>query len=91
VARPLIAPTLQGFSGTVFAYGVTSSGKTHTVMGGEASNGEPRTVAVIDFGVCQALCIPASHNAGRRYKLGPTGQQQDSKPYNPVHPCPCRV
>ena len=34
VARPLVAPALVGISGTVFAYGVTSSGKTHTMMGG---------------------------------------------------------
>ena len=33
VARPFVIPALQGFNGTIFAYGVTSSGKTHTMMG----------------------------------------------------------
>ncbi|KAF5843767.1 P-loop containing nucleoside triphosphate hydrolase protein, partial [Dunaliella salina] len=46
VARPLVAPALQGISGTVFAYGVTSSGKTHTMMGGysEGHGAEPGIV-----------------------------------------------
>mmetsp|Transcript_8232 Transcript_8232/g.20399 ORF Transcript_8232/g.20399 Transcript_8232/m.20399 type:complete len:1198 (+) Transcript_8232:124-3717(+) len=46
VARPLVAPSLQGISGTVFAYGVTSSGKTHTMMGGysEEHGAEPGIV-----------------------------------------------
>ncbi|KAG1668941.1 hypothetical protein FOA52_000985 [Chlamydomonas sp. UWO 241] len=33
VAAHLIAPALDGVSGTIFAYGVTSSGKTHTMSG----------------------------------------------------------
>lgn len=34
VGRPFIFPALDGLNGTIFAYGVTSSGKTHTMMGG---------------------------------------------------------
>lgn len=43
IARPLVAPALSGISGTVFAYGVTSSGKTHTMLGGyvEGVGAEP--------------------------------------------------
>jgi kinesin family protein 5 len=32
-AKPIIESVLEGFNGTVFAYGQTSSGKTHTMMG----------------------------------------------------------
>lgn len=31
--KPYVLSTLEGFNGTIFAYGVTGSGKTHTVMG----------------------------------------------------------
>ena len=34
-ARPIIDSVLEGFNGTVFAYGQTSSGKTHTMFGPE--------------------------------------------------------
>jgi len=33
-ARPIVESVMQGFNGTVFAYGQTSSGKTFTMMGG---------------------------------------------------------
>jgi len=32
-ARPVIESVLEGFNGTVLAYGQTSSGKTYTMMG----------------------------------------------------------
>ena len=32
-ARPIIDSVIEGFNGTIFAYGQTSSGKTHTMMG----------------------------------------------------------
>jgi len=31
---------LEGFNGTVFAYGQTSSGKTYTMMGPDLDNNE---------------------------------------------------
>jgi len=33
VARPIVKDVLSGFNGTIFAYGQTSSGKTHTMEG----------------------------------------------------------
>ena len=33
LAKPLVEKSIEGFNGTVFAYGQTSSGKTHTLMG----------------------------------------------------------
>jgi hypothetical protein len=30
-AKPIIDSVLEGFNGTIFAYGQTSSGKTHTM------------------------------------------------------------
>ncbi|KAL0212827.1 hypothetical protein RCL1_006453 [Eukaryota sp. TZLM3-RCL] len=33
LVSPIVKQTLSGFHGTIFAYGMTSSGKTHTMMG----------------------------------------------------------
>lgn len=35
VARPIVDSALKGYSGTIFAYGPTNSGKTHTIRGGQ--------------------------------------------------------
>ncbi|KAK4046636.1 Kinesin-like protein kip2 [Microbotryomycetes sp. JL201] len=37
--RPIVRATMNGFNGTVFAYGQTASGKTHTMMGSETEPG----------------------------------------------------
>ncbi|OQR68726.1 hypothetical protein BIW11_12722 [Tropilaelaps mercedesae] len=39
VVGPIIDSVLDGYHGTVFAYGQTSSGKTHTMMGNDADPG----------------------------------------------------
>ncbi|KAG2440545.1 hypothetical protein HYH02_010129 [Chlamydomonas schloesseri] len=45
LALPLVGPALAGVNGTIFAYGVTSSGKTHTMMGTDPDPGVvPRIV-----------------------------------------------
>ncbi|XP_039455108.1 centromere-associated protein E isoform X5 [Oreochromis aureus] len=33
IAKPLVVSTVEGYNGTIFAYGQTSSGKTFTMMG----------------------------------------------------------
>ncbi|XP_047941732.1 kinesin-like protein KIN-7D, mitochondrial isoform X3 [Salvia hispanica] len=38
-ARPVVKSAMEGINGTVFAYGVTSSGKTHTMHGDHDSPG----------------------------------------------------
>ncbi|MFS7933292.1 putative plus-end-directed kinesin ATPase transcription factor C2H2 family [Helianthus anomalus] len=38
-ARPVVKTAMEGVNGTVFAYGVTSSGKTHTMHGDHLSPG----------------------------------------------------
>lgn len=38
-ARPVVKSAMEGINGTVFAYGVTSSGKTHTMHGDQKSPG----------------------------------------------------
>ncbi|CAI9769854.1 unnamed protein product [Fraxinus pennsylvanica] len=37
--RPVVKAAMEGVNGTVFAYGVTSSGKTHTMHGDQTSPG----------------------------------------------------
>ncbi|NXX75086.1 CENPE protein, partial [Urocolius indicus] len=39
VAVPIIQSVVQGYNGTIFAYGQTASGKTYTMMGNEDSVG----------------------------------------------------
>ncbi|XP_012277725.1 kinesin-like protein KIN-7O [Orussus abietinus] len=39
VAKPVIEAVVNGFNGTIFAYGQTSSGKTYTMMGTEQEPG----------------------------------------------------
>ncbi|CAI5469294.1 unnamed protein product [Closterium sp. Yama58-4] len=38
-AQPVVAAAMEGINGTVFAYGVTSSGKTHSMHGDQKSPG----------------------------------------------------
>ncbi len=37
--RPIVQAAMTGFNGTVFAYGQTASGKTHTMMGSQSEPG----------------------------------------------------
>ncbi|CAL8312485.1 unnamed protein product [Lota lota] len=39
IAKPLVVSTVEGYNGTIFAYGQTSSGKTFTMMGSNLAPG----------------------------------------------------
>jgi centromeric protein E len=39
LAKPIVELTLKGINGTIFAYGQTSTGKTHTMVGNEDEPG----------------------------------------------------
>ena len=39
VCKPIVEKCLDGFNGTVFAYGQTTSGKTHTMLGSSFDSG----------------------------------------------------
>ena len=43
-ARPIIDSVLEGFSGTIFAYGQTSSGKTYTMQGPDINDVEQQGI-----------------------------------------------
>jgi chromosome segregation ATPase len=49
VARPVVNSMLQGYNATIFAYGQTGTGKTHTMIGGssESRGVIPRAVSQI--------------------------------------------
>jgi hypothetical protein len=53
VGRPAIDAVLKGFNGTVLAYGQTSSGKTHTMLG--PSGGAPQLLASPQRGLVPRL------------------------------------
>nr|XP_033339176.1 kinesin-like protein KIF9 [Megalopta genalis] len=38
VARPVMESALEGYNGTIFAYGQTASGKTHTIVGSQVNS-----------------------------------------------------
>lgn len=42
LAQPVVAAALDGYNATIFAYGQTSSGKTHSMLGSEADPGVTR-------------------------------------------------
>eukprot|EP00752_Nemacystus_decipiens_P003563 g3286.t1 len=59
VAKPLVSDLFDGYNGTIFAYGQTSSGKTHTMEGPSIHDEElagviPRTVREIFLAVAEA-------------------------------------
>lgn len=41
---PIIESVLEGFNGTILAYGQTSSGKTHTMLGPDIDNEEQKGI-----------------------------------------------
>ena len=72
IGRPIVESVMEGFNGTILAYGQTSSGKTYTMMGSEISDAThkgliPRMVctvfqnikeadAALEFSVKLAFC-----------------------------------
>ena len=59
VAKPIVESALKGYPGTIFAYGPTNSGKTHTIRGGlRAELGlMPRCIVVVSclFRICRFI------------------------------------
>ena len=58
-AKPIVDAVMQGFNGTVFAYGQTSSGKTFTMTGPDVEDSEymgiiPRMVSTVFDDICAA-------------------------------------
>ncbi|XP_034530336.1 kinesin family member 3Cb [Notolabrus celidotus] len=47
--RPLVESVIQGFNGTIFAYGQTGTGKTHTMQGGVSNDPDLRGVIPNSF------------------------------------------
>mmetsp|Transcript_86410 Transcript_86410/g.244048 ORF Transcript_86410/g.244048 Transcript_86410/m.244048 type:complete len:787 (+) Transcript_86410:50-2410(+) len=59
VAKPVVGDIMEGYNATIFAYGQTSSGKTHTMEGPSITDKEqrgiiPRTVCELFEGVSNA-------------------------------------
>ncbi|XP_010128196.1 PREDICTED: centromere-associated protein E, partial [Chlamydotis macqueenii] len=54
VAVPIIQSAVQGYNGTIFAYGQTASGKTYTMMGNEDSVGIiPKAIQHVFKQICE--------------------------------------
>ncbi|KAM6402245.1 centromere-associated protein E [Pluvialis apricaria] len=54
VAVPIIQSAVQGYNGTIFAYGQTASGKTYTMMGNEDSVGIiPKAIKHVFKVICE--------------------------------------
>ncbi|NXJ98678.1 CENPE protein, partial [Corythaixoides concolor] len=55
VAVPIIQSAVQGYNGTIFAYGQTASGKTYTMMGNEDSVGIiPKAIQHVFKIICES-------------------------------------
>ncbi|CAI0393167.1 unnamed protein product [Linum tenue] len=54
-ARQVVSSAMQGINGTIFAYGVTSSGKTHTMHGEQKSPGVIPLAVKDVFGIIQEM------------------------------------
>ena len=39
VGKPIVKEAMRGINGTILAYGQTSSGKTHTMLGNQSTPG----------------------------------------------------
>ncbi|XP_049817290.1 centromere-associated protein E isoform X2 [Aethina tumida] len=60
--KPLISSAMEGFNSTIFAYGQTSSGKTHTMLGSETSPG------IMQIAVEEIFSI-IMNNSDRKYLI----------------------
>ena len=47
LGREVIDAAMQGFNSTIFAYGQTASGKTHTMMGPDNSEEDPGIIPLV--------------------------------------------
>ncbi|SCV68035.1 BQ2448_156 [Microbotryum intermedium] len=61
--RPIVRAAMNGFNGTVFAYGQTASGKTHTMMGTEAEPG------IIPLAIDELFTFIHRQNDSRSFSL----------------------
>ncbi|WOL10066.1 kinesin-like protein KIN-7K, chloroplastic [Canna indica] len=61
-ARPVVKAAMEGINGTVFAYGVTSSGKTHTM------HGDPKSPGVIPLAIKDVFSM-IQDTPGREFLL----------------------
>ncbi|GAA5871223.1 hypothetical protein JCM1840_000153 [Sporobolomyces johnsonii] len=61
--RPVVQAALGGFNGTVFAYGQTASGKTHTMMG------SPSEPGIIPLAIDELFTSIHKQNTHRTYSL----------------------
>ncbi|KAL0323324.1 UNVERIFIED_CONTAM: Kinesin-like protein KIN-7E, chloroplastic [Sesamum angustifolium] len=67
-AQHVVGGAMEGINGTVFAYGVTSSGKTHTMHGEQKSPGIIPLAVKDVFGIIQEV-RPIAFDPGREYLL----------------------
>lgn len=66
IVQPLVRSTLNGFNATIFAYGQTSSGKTHSILGTESDPGIiPRSTqdifSIIDSNITHKYIVRVSY------------------------------
>jgi centromeric protein E len=52
---------LEGFNGTIFAYGQTASGKTHTMMGSRGEDGQPGVIPLALASIFHYMEDQSSH------------------------------
>lgn len=85
---PLVQDVLQGQNGLLFTYGVTNSGKTYTVQGGNKQGSAgilPRTLDVI-FNSIEGLQGDGKYQPVRLYGIEPSDDKDNDLPQMSTEP-----
>ena len=69
--RPLLASVLSGYNGCIFAYGQTSAGKSHTMLGPNGGIQSMKTMSKEQWGVIPRA---AEYLFGELYKSADEGR-----------------
>ncbi|KAK9742949.1 hypothetical protein RND81_03G207300 [Saponaria officinalis] len=81
-ARPVIKSAMEGVNGTLFAYGVTSSGKTHTMHGDQSCPG------ILPLAIKDVFSITQENeldSCGDEPSMSPRAPVQHHHPQAPTH------
>ncbi|KAK6149246.1 hypothetical protein DH2020_016771 [Rehmannia glutinosa] len=68
-AQHIVSGAMEGINGTIFAYGVTSSGKTHTMHGDQRSPGIIPLAVKDAFSIIQEVVNDLLNPAGQNLKI----------------------
>lgn len=87
IGRPLLTAALDGYNATLFAYGQTGAGKTHTIMGPPGDGADPGVVIRL---VRELFSRPRAAAAGVQFSMLEIYNEQIRDLFS-IHPKPLRI